>query len=134
MKKVTPQEAKALQDQGWTYVDVRSEPEFTSGHPAGAVNVPLLHAGPGGMSPNPDFLAVMLGNFPKDAKLVLGCMAGKRSANAGALLESNGYGSLADQAAGWGGPGGKGWCGSGLPEGSGAPAGKSYADLSKKKA
>ena len=57
-KRISPAEAKALLDEGYVYVDVRSIPEFDAGHPRGAYNVPLNHQGPNGMQPNPDFLAV----------------------------------------------------------------------------
>ena len=53
VKRVTPPEADALLAQGWTYLDVRSIPEFEGGHPAGAANVPLLHMQGGRMAPNP---------------------------------------------------------------------------------
>ncbi|HEY3253455.1 MAG TPA: rhodanese-like domain-containing protein, partial [Polyangiaceae bacterium] len=43
IKPVTPEEAAELLSQGHVYVDVRSEPEFEAGHPAGALNVPLLN-------------------------------------------------------------------------------------------
>lgn len=93
-KRVEPKEAKALMDQGWTYVDVRTEQEFDAGHPAGAVNVPIN---------SPDFPAVMARRFPKDSKLIIGCLMGGRSARACAYLESEGYTQLVDQTAGWGG-------------------------------
>ena len=101
VKRVSPAEARELIDkQGYVYVDVRSVPEFAAGHPTGAYNVPLMNMGPGGMAPNPDFLAVM-GSFPKDAKLVVGCKAGGRSARAAAMLESAGYTDVIDQRAGF---------------------------------
>jgi rhodanese-related sulfurtransferase len=59
IRTVTPEEAAALLAEGYVYVDVRSEPEFEAGHVPGALNVPLLHQGPGGMSANPEFLSVM---------------------------------------------------------------------------
>lgn len=44
---VSPEEARGLMErEGYTYIDVRSIPEFEAGHPAGAVNVPLLHVNP----------------------------------------------------------------------------------------
>ena len=65
-KRVSPDEAKALIDrEGYVYVDVRSVPEFEAGHPTGAYNVPLMHQGPAGMTPNPDFLDVMEKSFAK---------------------------------------------------------------------
>lgn len=93
-KRVDPKEANGLLEQGWTYVDVRTEAEFDGGHPQGAFNVPLN---------SPDFLAVMKVTFKPDARLVVGCLAGGRSARACLVLESNGYQNLADQTAGWGG-------------------------------
>ena len=73
VKRISPDEAREIIDkQGYAYLDVRSVPEFEAGHPTGAYNVPLLHMGPGGMSPNPDFMAVVQKAFPTDARLVLG--------------------------------------------------------------
>jgi|SRR5215470_16110058 len=103
LKRVSPAEARDLiEKEGYVYVDVRSLPEFDAGHPTGAYNVPFAHMGPAGMIPNPDFLAVM-GVFPKDAKLVLGCQGGARSARAAVLLQSAGYTNVVDQRAGFGG-------------------------------
>jgi rhodanese-related sulfurtransferase len=139
MKRISPKEAKALVDQGWTYLDVRSEPEFDAGHPAGALNIPLLHAGPAGMTPNPDFLKVVEKVFPKETKLVVGCQSGGRSMRASQLLESNGYKEIADQRAGWGGARDQfgritepGWEAEKLPVESGKPEGRSYPDLVKR--
>jgi rhodanese-related sulfurtransferase len=138
-KRVSPPEAAELLKQGWRYVDVRSIPEFDEGHPQGAANVPLLHVQGGRMAPNPDFLAVMQANFPKDSQLIIGCKAGPRSAQATALLESAGYTSVVDMRGGFGGerdPFGRvsvpGWAAAGLPVEKVTPGG-SYADLSAKK-
>ena len=60
VKRVSPEEARDLMEkEGYTYLDVRSIPEFEAGHPKGAYNIPLNHMGPGVMSPNPDFMAVV---------------------------------------------------------------------------
>src|SRR5918997_1398976 len=93
MKNLTVHDAHKKQLEGHTYVDVRSEPEFVQGHPAGAVNVPLLHRDErtGQMVPNREFLSVMQANFPPDAKLLLGCQMGGRSAQATQMLEGAGY-------------------------------------------
>ena len=85
-KAVTPAEAAELLAQGHVYVDVRSEPEFEAGHPEGALNVPLLNAGPVGLVENPDFLTVMQSAFGKDEPLVIGCKAGGRSKRAAGML------------------------------------------------
>ena len=120
-KRVSPSEAHdMIEKEGYVYVDVRSLPEFDAGHPPGAYNVPLAHMGPNGMAANPDFLKVMA-VFPKDAKLVLGCQGGGRSARAAEILQSVGYTDVVDQRAGFGGgrdPSGRpepGWQPAGLP-------------------
>jgi rhodanese-related sulfurtransferase len=101
-RRVSPQEARELiEREGYVHVDVRSVPEFQAGHPEGAYNVPLMHMGPGGMAPNPEFLAVMQKAFPPDTRLVIGCKAGGRSARAAAMLESAGYTNVVDQRAGF---------------------------------
>src|SRR5581483_12475163 len=97
-RRVSPQEAHDLvQNQGYVYLDVRSVPEFDGGRPAGAYNIPIAHASPSGMQPNPDFLKAVEARFSRDTKLVVGCLAGGRSARACAALESAGYTILADQ-------------------------------------
>ena len=125
-KRVDPKEAKALQDQGWTYVDVRTELEFETGHPAASINIPLS---------SPDFLAVIKSTFKPDAKLIIGCLLGGRSARACHLLDAEGYQHLVDQTAGWGGQRDglgrvvmAGWADSKLPVG----GGKRFADVLKK--
>src|SRR5258708_16343003 len=62
------------------YLDVRTEGEFAQGHPAGAINVPVVFIkGPGQMEVNADFLAVTERALPKGKKLVVGCLSGGRS-------------------------------------------------------
>lgn len=137
--RVSPAEAKRLIDEeGYTYVDVRSVPEYDAGHPAGSANVPLLHAGAGGMTPNPDFLAVMTALYPKDTKLVLGCRSGQRSLRAAEALAAAGYVALVDQRAGFDGARNAfgaiaepGWSAEGLPVETSTP-GSSYAELQKR--
>jgi len=137
VKRVTPPEAAKLIAEGWTYVDVRSIPEFVDGHPAGAYNVPILHLQPGrGMSPNHDFERVMAKHFPKEAQLVVGCRAGPRSYRAAEMLMAAGYTSVVDMRGGWDGErdaAGRvalaGWRDTGLPSEKAAQAGRSYEDL-----
>jgi rhodanese-related sulfurtransferase len=139
VKRVTPPEAAELMASGWTYLDVRSIPEFDGGHPAGAANVPLLHLANGRMSPNADFQKVMAANFPRDAKLVVGCKVGGRSLQAAALLEAAGYTSVVDMRGGYAGERDgmgrvtcAGWLESKLPVENAAAPEKTYAGLSKK--
>ncbi len=59
-----------LSDTDQSVIDVRTVAEFDSGHVPGSFNIPLMFKGMTGMSPNPDFLAVMQRHFKPDAKLV----------------------------------------------------------------
>jgi rhodanese-related sulfurtransferase len=138
-KRVTPAEAAQLMTDGWTYLDVRSIPEFEQAHPAGAANIPLLHAQAGRLVPNPDFQTVVEANFDREAKLVVGCKVGGRSAQAVGLLTSLGYQNLADVRGGFGGerdalgrPVVPGWVESGLPVGTGSEASQPYTALQGK--
>lgn len=136
-QRVSPAEAHALmRDQGYVYVDVRSVPEFEGGHPEGAYNVPIAHSTPSGMQPNEDFLKVMEARFPKDAKLVVGCLAGGRSQRACGALTQAGYTHVVDQRAGWNGardPFGRvlepGWAAQSLPSATGPDAARGYTAL-----
>jgi rhodanese-related sulfurtransferase len=86
------------------YLDVRTEAEFAQGHPAGAINVPVVFIkGPGQMEPNDDFLAVAEKALPKDKKLVVGCLAGGRSQRACEILEQAGFQDLTNVRGGFGG-------------------------------
>jgi rhodanese-related sulfurtransferase len=138
IKRISPAEAMALVDEGWVYLDVRSEPEFAAGHPRGAHNVPVMHLGARGMLPNTDFLAVIEALYPRDSALVLGCRSGQRSMHAARMLVEAGYTRIVDQRAGFEGtrsPFGQvveqGWSGAGLPVETRTPGG-SYAELRQK--
>jgi rhodanese-related sulfurtransferase len=138
-KRISAKEAHAKIEEGYAYVDVRTEREFEEGHPEGAVNVPLLLAGSGGMIPNQDFARVMHASFPRNAKIVVGCKAGGRSLKAAGALVKEGYTDVFDQRAGWDGVrdtfgqlAEPGWSRVGLPVEAGAPSGRSYADMKRK--
>lgn len=111
--RISPAEALAkMSDEGFTYVDVRTEEEFAAGRPKGAVNVPI---GDG-------FVAAMEARFAKDAKIIVGCKAGGRSAKAAQALAAAGFTNVLDQRAGWDGARGAfgeisepGWSRLGLP-------------------
>jgi rhodanese-related sulfurtransferase len=129
--RISPAEAHAkMNDEGFTYVDVRTEEEFVAGHPERAVNVPWLVPGaPGaaGMVPNPEFLPVMERAFAKDAPLIVGCKAGARSARAAQALVDAGFSRVVDQRAGWDGARGAfgeltepGWSRAALPTAAGS--------------
>jgi rhodanese-related sulfurtransferase len=139
VKRISPDEAEALvNEQGYSYLDVRSVAEFEGGHPKGAFNIPIADMGPRGMAPNLEFLTVVQKVFPKDSKLVVGCMSGGRSLQAVTLLLSSGYAHVVDQRAGFRGgmdPQGRpepGWGPRGLPSATTAEPGHSYAELKAK--
>ncbi len=137
-RSVSPEEASALLAAGYVYVDVRSEPEFEAGHVPGALNVPLLNQGPGGMTPNPEFLAVMQQAFGKAEKMVIGCKAGGRSNKAADQLAQAGFSELTEMSAGWDGSRDAfgrvvpGWSNQGLPVEPGKPQGQAYADVKQR--
>jgi rhodanese-related sulfurtransferase len=123
MRRVSAREAHELmQREGYVYLDVRSAPEFDTGHPKGAQNVPLLLPDPSGMRENPEFLAQVAALFGPAQKLVVGCQSGVRSLKAAQLLLESGYLNLVEQRAGMDGVRDafgrmkeKGWRAEGLP-------------------
>jgi rhodanese-related sulfurtransferase len=137
VRRVLVDEAKQLIDEGWTYLDVRSVPEFAAGHPEGAYNIPLLHMGPGGMQPNSDFLAAVERTFARDAKLVVGCQSGGRSLRAASALEAAGFTNVVDHRSGFQGSHDAlgriepGWSTRGLPVSRTPAPGRSWDDVSK---
>lgn len=121
VRRVSPHEALSLVEQGWAFVDVRSEQEFAAGRPTGSVNVPIAFLRAGGMVPNPDFVATMEQMFAKDARIVVTCKSGGRSLRAAELLTASGFSSVVDQRAGFDGGGEPGWRALGLPVSTGSP-------------
>lgn len=134
--RLTAHEAKQKLDEGYVYIDVRTEDEVDAGHPQGAFNVPVRVQTDTGMQPNEDFLAVMTACFPKDAKLVIGCKAGPRSTAACQLLVGAGYTDVIEQRAGFAGARDAfgavvdvGWQAAGLPVARELEPGHSYDEL-----
>ena len=135
VRRISPAEAKALVDEGYTYLDVRTVPEYEQGHPTGAHNVPVMHAGAGGMAPNAEFLQVMQVAYPKEARLVVGCRSGARSQRAAMMLEAVGFTGLVEMRGGYNGendPSGgveRGWADAGLPTTREPTPGATWAEL-----
>lgn len=131
VKHVTVREAHQKQTEGYVYVDVRSIPEFEAGHPAGAVNVPLLHFDERTrqMVPNREFVQVMRASFPPDTRLLVGCQVGGRSVQAAQMLVGSGFGDVSNVLGGYGGARDpmtgslrdEGWSQAGLPVETEAP-------------
>jgi len=92
---VSPGEALGLLQHGYTYVDVRSEPEFTLGRPPLACNVPWQRAEGDQLVANPDFAIVMQSSFSSVQPLILGCRSGSRSRAALGCLRELGFTQLA---------------------------------------
>ena len=139
MDRIAPKDAHALMEQGWVYVDVRTEEEFGFGHPAGSLNVPILIQSAGRRGPNPDFLPAMEALFEKDSKLIFGCASGARSERAIVELRQAGFTQLKLNMSGWSGLRGEsgeietpGWEDSQLPVEQGQPEDRSWQGLVKR--
>jgi rhodanese-related sulfurtransferase len=123
MRRVSPQEAYALlTDEGFVYLDVRTVPEFESGHPAGAYNVPWVEPSEHGTTRNAAFVSQVRARFAPETPLVVGCASGVRSLEAAELLAGAGFSRVVEQRAGMAGvrdPFGRlkerGWRDEGLP-------------------
>lgn len=139
-ERIGPKEARErIANDGYVYVDVRTVGEFDAGHPAGAYNAPLMIDGASGRGPNGAMVAAIARTFPKESKLVIGCLAGGRAMRAAEMLEAAGFTQVVVQRAGWGGvtdPFGRvteaGWQAEGLPSAKTAEPGRAWADLETK--
>eukprot|EP00884_Botryococcus_braunii_P008731 jgi/Botrbrau1/1785/Bobra.0217s0040.1 len=104
--------AQELVQGGTTYLDVRTEGEFVAGHVPGAINVPFMLSGPGGMTPNPKFLEDVEAALPdKDTPILVGCKSGARSTRASMALAAANYKNLWNVAGGF-----DDWTAKGLPK------------------
>lgn len=122
-------------EQGYTYVDVRSEPEFELGHPPGALNVPLQRVEGDRLVDNPKFMDVMQAVFRTTDPLLIGCRSGTRSHVAVKRLERAGFNRLAELRHGFSGSHDAfgrhlpGWVQHGLPVETGDGDARGYARL-----
>ena len=141
VKQLTPSQALDLMQQSPTvvYLDVRTETEFTNGHPQKGVNIPaFFFQAPGRPTPNPDFLTVVEANVPKNAAIIVGCQAGGRSQRAADLLDQAGYTNVSNMMGGFGGGQDQagqpiaGWRDAGLPISTDNGEGVSYASIAAK--
>jgi rhodanese-related sulfurtransferase len=133
----TPDAAKQLLEVGWIYLDVRTVEEFEAGHPEGAYNLPImLRDAAGAMAPNSAFASALKRTFPLDARLVIGCRSGQRSAKACQVALGLGYREIVDVCGGFAGATDasgrvvqKGWQAHGLPCSTSALPGRSWREL-----
>lgn len=128
--------AALMRDEGYAYLDVRTEQEFALEHTAGAYNVPWRVRGPAGTTDNPDFVAVVSAVFGKAHGLVVGCSVGSRSRPAAEALIAQGFGKVVEQRAGHAGSRDAfgrvvdvGWKAAGLPCATTPEPGRDYASL-----
>jgi rhodanese-related sulfurtransferase len=140
VKRITPEEAKKLLDQGkdYIYLDVRTVQEFDSGHVPGAKNIPLLEPAMGRMQMNPKFVEIVEANFGKDQRMIIGCQKGGRSLKAAEMLQDAGFKNIVDMRGGFGGEtdeGGHlvfpGWAPRGLPVSQQSSAQDRYESLAR---
>lgn len=98
VKQVTPQEARTLHQGGQhVFLDVRDQAEVNLGRIPGAVHVSR------GM-----LEGKVEGAVPRDAKVVIYCASGNRSALAALTMQEMGYGDVCSLAGGF-----RGWAESG---------------------
>ncbi|HTM46428.1 MAG TPA: rhodanese-like domain-containing protein [Polyangiaceae bacterium] len=134
-RTVDPKAAYELLQQGYLFLDVRSELEFALGHAPHAYNVPISQPQYDQLIPNPDFLKIVCANVPRLTPLVVGCHATARSARACAELEGAGYTNLVHVIPGWDGQRDAfgrilpGWSRLGLPAETGDGGERGYAAL-----
>jgi rhodanese-related sulfurtransferase len=118
------------------FLDVRSQGEFAAGHPAGAINIPIVFfdEASGTRSPNGDFVAIVDALIAdKHRPIFLSCLAGGRSQSAAEVLAQVGYSNLTNIQGGWGGGGGvPGWQAAGLPTSQDTGEGVGFASLQAK--
>ena len=105
IRQTTPPEAYDTleRDPAAVYLDVRTPEEFAAGHPAGAINVPVLFFRGGQSTPNADFVASVQKLVPPTTPLLVGCQAGGRSQRGAELLVAAGYTDVSNVRGGFGG-------------------------------
>jgi len=84
IKQISPQNAKALVDNGAVIVDVRQSGEFGSGHIKKAINIPLNN------------ISNIVKRVPKDQDVIVYCQSGARSSSASKQLKAMGYSKVHD--------------------------------------
>ena len=105
IRQTTPPEAYETLERNPSavYLDVRTPEEFAAGHPAGAINVPVLFFRGGQSTPNADFVASVQKLVPPTTALLVGCQAGGRSQRGAELLVDAGYRDVSNVRGGFGG-------------------------------
>jgi len=76
---VSPEKAKAAQENGAMLIDVRESHEYRSGHAPGAKHISV------------QVIERRLGEIPKEREIIVICQSGMRSQKAAEILSRNGY-------------------------------------------
>ncbi len=107
VSQILPTDAsRALKDgSGVIYLDVRTEEEFSAGHPEGAFNVPVLFPDPQGGPPrfNSEFVDLVKALFSAETTILCGCQSGGRSQRAAEMLSEVGFSQVMNVQGGFGG-------------------------------
>lgn len=105
IRQTTPPDAyETLQrEPRAVYLDVRTPEEFAAGHPAGAINVPVVFFRAGSSSPNADFVDAVQRLVQPTTPLLVGCQAGGRSQRGAELLVAAGFTDVTNVRGGFGG-------------------------------
>lgn len=138
-----PAEVKALLEgkDGYVYIDVRTEGEFAKGHVPNSLNIPVLflNKSAGRREPNESFVSVVIAHVPKDAKVIVGCRSGARSARAQKIMVAAGFENVTNMVGGFIGKRDSkgevvvaGWSKLGYPSETGDGGAKSYKKLKEK--
>lgn len=89
VKDVSPTEAQAAVSKPYSqFVDVRTPEEYSSGHAARAINIPL------------DTLSANLDRLEKNEPIYVICETGGRSQSAAVILKNAGFNNILDVAGG----------------------------------
>lgn len=101
--RISPEDARQLlnSNQGYVYIDVRTQAEFQAGHVPGARCVPVMEPQGGMMAPNPHFVEQVAALVPKDGRVIVGCQHGIRSQRAAQALAAAGFLHVADMRGGF---------------------------------
>ena len=97
--------SESLRNEDTLVIDVRGRTEWDAGHVAGARNIPL------------GYLAERVADLPKTTPIIVHCQSGARSAIAASVLETSGFGTVANVTGGF-----SAWAAAGYPVVRGEPA------------
>jgi PAS domain S-box-containing protein len=101
MRRVSSEELRELlKEQGYAYLDVRTAPEFDTGHVAGAFNVPWQLPGTDAALANHHFIEEVCSVLARGHGIVVGCASGVRSLAAAEALVDQGFVRVVEARAG----------------------------------